>query len=128
MPRCIMIVDDDVDDIDIFIEAVHDVDPSIHCLSAQNGLDAINQIQASDILPNYIFVDMNMPKINGKQFTRDFRKNASFNDIKVIMYSTSKNDRDVKELKSLGANDFVQKPTSHQKLCSEIERIIANDL
>jgi CheY-like chemotaxis protein len=119
-----MIVDDDIDDIEIFIDAAQIVDPSLTCMSAQNGLEAINIINATKIKPCYIFVDLNMPKLNGKQFTKEIRKNPSYNHIRIIIYSTSKLDKDEKEVKQLGANEFITKPTSHDELCNNIARIL----
>jgi CheY-like chemotaxis protein len=119
-----MIVDDDIDDIEIFIDATHVVDPSLICMSAQNGLEAINIINATKVKPDCIFVDLNMPKLNGKQFTKEIRKNPSYSHIKIIIYSTSKLDRDEKEVKQLGANEFITKPTSHDELCNSIARIL----
>jgi CheY-like chemotaxis protein len=61
MSISIMIVDDDRDDIDMFIEVVDELDPSINCLSANNGLAGINLVHSLEQKPDYIFVDMNMP-------------------------------------------------------------------
>jgi len=122
-----MIVDDDPDDIDIFIDAAREVEPAVICLSAQNGLDALNVIAATNTKPDYIFVDLNMPKMNGKQFIKEIRKQPDFHDIKIIVYSTSKIDEDEKEVKLLGANEFITKPTSLDELCNDIARIVSKD-
>lgn len=124
MNNCIMIVDDDIDDIEIFIDAAQLVDPSLLCMSAQNGLEAINLINATKVKPGCIFVDLNMPKLNGKQFTKEIRKNPSYDHIKIIIYSTTKHDKDEREVKMLGANEFITKPTSHDALCSIIAKIL----
>ena len=121
----IMIVDDDPDDIDIFIDAAREVEPTVVCASAQNGFDALNLIRAKNIKPDFIFVDLNMPKMNGKQFIEEIRKNPDFNDTQLIVYSTSKIDDDEKEVISLGANGFITKPTSLDELCNNIARIIS---
>jgi CheY-like chemotaxis protein len=120
MKESIMIVDDDRDDIDIFIEAVHELDPSINCLSANNGLAGLNLINSSKQKPDYIFVDINMPKISGKQFIADIRKNALFDNIKLVVYSTSKPTND----DLYGADEFISKPTSQEELCSAIAKVM----
>jgi CheY-like chemotaxis protein len=127
MSLCIMIVDDDVDDIDIFIDAVHEIEPGILCLSARNGLDAIKTIYNADEKPDYIFVDLNMPKLNGKQFIAELRKNDLFDGVKVIIYSTSKLEKDQDDAQSLGADGFITKPTSMEELCDSISKAIALD-
>jgi CheY-like chemotaxis protein len=125
MSLSIMIVDDDIDDIDIFIDAVHQVEASINCSSAQNGLEALKAINASHRKPDYVFVDLNMPKLNGKQFIGEIRKDAALNNIKVVIYTTSKLDNDLSETKLLGADEFMTKPTSLDELCQSIARIIS---
>ena len=127
MATCIMIVDDDIDDIDIFVEAAHIVEPNAECISAQNGIDALRILESSSVQPAYIFVDLNMPKLNGKQFIREFRKKPEHHDTKIIVYSTSKMDHDEREVKALGAVEFITKPTSLDRLCSEIARIISRN-
>ena len=121
MSISIMIVDDDTDDIDIFIEAVNEVDPSINCLKAKNGIAGISLVNSVEEKPDYIFVDMNMPKMNGRQFIAEIRKNRLFDKIRLIIYSTSN-----LESNSLhGADQFIAKPTSHEELCLEISKVIS---
>lgn len=117
----IMIVDDDRDDVEIFIEAVRELDRSINCLSASNGLAGLNLVRSLEQKPDYIFVDLNMPKLNGKEFITEIRKNPSFNKIKLIIYSTSKPDKN----DLLGADDFISKPTTQEELCLMISKVIS---
>lgn len=116
-----MIVDDDKDDIDIFIEAVNALDPSIKCHSANNGLAGLNLVNSLDQKPDYIFVDMNMPKISGKQFIAEIRKNSLFNKIKLVIYSTSKPNSNA----LYGADEFISKPTSQEELCLSVAKVIS---
>ena len=122
-----MIVDDDPDDIDIFIDAAREVEPTVVCLTAQNGLDALDVISTTNTKPDFIFVDLNMPKMNGKQLIKALRNKPDFLDIKIIVYSTSKIDEDEKEVKLLGADEFITKPTSLDELCNNIARITLKD-
>ena len=124
MNICIMIVDDDRDDIEFFVEAVAAIEPNIQCASAKNGLEALQLITSGAVVPDYIFVDLNMPKMGGKQFIQELRKDNSFTNVKIIVYSTSKLEKDVKEVKSLGATEFIKKPTSFDGLQRDISDII----
>jgi DNA-binding response OmpR family regulator len=122
-----MIVDDDMDDVDIFIDAAREVESTVNCIGARNGLDAINIIKTTSVHPEYIFVDLNMPKLNGKQFIREIRKDPSFCNTKIIVYSTSKMDSDEIEVKFLGADEFITIPTSLTELCCELARITSRE-
>jgi CheY-like chemotaxis protein len=115
-----MIVDDDTDDIDIFIEAVNEVDPAAQCVQAKNGLVAMDILHSTERNPDYIFVDMNMPKMNGRQFIAEIRKDRKFDEIKIIVYSTSKQLGGVD-----GAAQFISKPTTQQELCLAISNVIS---
>src|SRR5688572_25878857 len=101
----ILYVDDDPEDIEIFIEAVKEADRSIKCLIAQNGKQAMDILHA-DLLPDFIFLDINMPVINGRVILMEIRKDKKFKDIPVVMYSTTMNPVEIEEYKQMGANHF----------------------
>jgi len=116
MARCIMIVDDDLDDIALFQEALLDIDPTLICASAVNGMDAFRRLESAEINPDLIFVDMNMPILNGKDFIKLIREHKIFNRIKLFLYSTADMSNSLHELKSIGANGFIRKPTVYAEL------------
>ena len=119
----ILYVDDDPEDIEIFDEAVKECNPSINCVVAQNGKKAMD-ILHSDVLPDYIFLDINMPVINGKSLLLEIRREKKFKDIPVIMYSTSISKTDMEEYKKMGANHFLIKHNRFQDLCDAVNEII----
>ncbi|HET9487511.1 MAG TPA: response regulator, partial [Chryseosolibacter sp.] len=72
----ILNVDDDAEDIEIFCEAVREIDASIICLTAKSAEEAM-QILNSDIeLPEYIFLDINMPKVDGNACLKEIKKDG----------------------------------------------------
>jgi CheY-like chemotaxis protein len=117
-----MIVDDDPDDIEIFIDTVKKIHPQINCLEARNGRSGIDLINSSARKPDYIFVDMNMPKLNGKQFIAEIRKNKAFDNIKLVLYSTS----NVNDYSRCGADYFVTKPIGQEELLQAILKVISD--
>lgn len=122
--KLIFIVDDDVDDKELFIEAVKELDDKIKCHTAWNGEDALEKLSLMDELPAYIFVDINMPKVNGKQFLGELMKQERFNKIPVIMLTTSHMEEDIDETRNLGATFFLTKPNTFKELKSYIDCII----
>lgn len=119
----ILYVDDDPEDIEIFVEAVKECDASINCLVAQNGVKAMDILHA-DLLPDFIFLDINMPVINGRVILSEIRREKRFNDIPVIMYSTTMNADEIEEYKKMGANHFLAKQNHFQDLCDSISAIL----
>jgi CheY-like chemotaxis protein len=124
----LFIIDDDAEDQEIFIEAVREVDKSIQCYSATSGEDAMKQLEMEVVvLPDLIFLDMNMPKLNGKQVLRELKNTRSLKGIPVIMYSTSFAPRDIEEIDQLGAAYHLLKPSRFEDLCNSLTLILSKN-
>lgn len=122
------IVDDDLDDQELFIEAVNEVDSSIECISSSNCEEALDLLKNSKIdLPDVIFLDLNMPRLNGKQCLVELKRQAHLQHIPVIIYSTSSEKRDIEETARLGAAHFLTKPNKFEELCKAVSFVVAMD-
>jgi CheY-like chemotaxis protein len=112
-----VLVDDDLDDTSLFEEVLQEVQPSIKFQAAHNGLDAMNLLRnAGTQLPDLIFLDLNMPRMDGKQCLVAMKEDESLKNIPVIMYSTSSQSKDIEETRQAGAICFITKPTSIHEL------------
>lgn len=109
-------IDDDVDDQEIFALALTQVTDQFHCEVANNGYEALQILTKETNLPHYIFLDLNMPKMNGKECLKELKKIDRLRHIPVIIYSTSSSLLDVADAHSLGACDFITKPFSIKDL------------
>ena len=119
----ILNVDDDLEDIEIFCDAVHEIDPSIICLVAKSAEEAL-QILNSDIeLPAYIFLDINMPKVDGNACLRDIKNDKRLSRIPVIMYSTYSRKADIETYRSLDTG-FLVKQNSYNELVTELKKVL----
>lgn len=126
--RRFFIVDDDSDDQDLFMEAVNEVDNSIECMSASNCEEALDLLKNKKIsLPDMIFLDLNMPRLNGKQCLAELKREAHLRDIPVIIYSTSSERRDIEETSRLGAAHFLTKPNKFEELCKALSIVVSKD-
>lgn len=126
--RTLFIVDDDTDDQDLFIEAVNEVDTSIQCMSASSCEEALDLLKNKKIrLPDIIFLDLNMPRLNGKQCLAELKKQAHLRHIPVIIYSTSSERRDIEETTRLGAAHFLTKPNKFEELCKALSFVVSKD-
>jgi CheY-like chemotaxis protein len=103
-------VDDDEDDKEIFCLALQNADPSINCVVASDGREALALLKDRSLVPDFIFLDLNMPVMNGKECLKEIRKQGHLNHVPVIIFSTSSADRDKEEAKALGASAFITKP------------------
>ncbi|HLI94325.1 MAG TPA: response regulator, partial [Puia sp.] len=120
----LLIVDDDGDDLQFFIDAIGEIDPRIRCLTAFNGIEALKLLETNDTRPDYIFLDLNMPKMNGKQCLRHLKSSPLFQSIPVIIYSTSRRPEDSTEAREMGAAAFIVKPNKFYQLKNEISGVL----
>jgi DNA-binding response OmpR family regulator len=113
----LMIIDDDADDRKFFIEAVKEIDENIECLWAKDGFQALENLRNESLpLPDYIFLDLRMPRINGKKCLLEIKADARLQHIPVIIYTTSRELEESQELKDLGAVHFISKPTNPEEI------------
>jgi CheY-like chemotaxis protein len=121
----VLIIDDDADDSILLEEAIVETDPRIKCKSLLNGLEAIQYLKLNlHALPDLIFLDLNMPKLDGKQFLKEVLHYPELKNIFIVVYSTSKRPQDAVETKILGAFQYLMKPSSFYKLKEEVKKVL----
>lgn len=123
MVKVLFLVDDDPDDRDIFKEAVAQCRPDTEVAFADNGVDAINLLSKAQSHPDVIFLDYNMPKMNGLEFLRLLKANSSTKNIPTVMYSTSGDREQQKLILLLGADHYMKKTVSFLDLCQQLREI-----
>lgn len=118
------IIDDDIEDQQFLAEALIENDQSSQCFTAPNGEEAIDNLKKAIIpLPDAIFLDLNMPRLTGKQCLAELKRIASLQHIPVIMYSTSSNKKEIQETFEMGAFSYLIKKSSFQELRKELSLI-----
>ena len=122
--KTLLLIDDDADDHEIFIEALKEIDSSIRCTCLFDGEEGLSVLQKKSINPDLIFLDTNMPKISGKQLLISIKQSADFNNIPVIMYSTFFSSKDVDEFIKIGAAYHLTKPSKFEELRSALNDIL----
>lgn len=122
----LLYVDDDSDDLELLSDCVTTIDPSIQCLLFQKSPDAMEYLRSTTVLPDFIFLDINMPLMNGKQCLQEIRKSQLLKQLPVIMYTTSNEEKEIKECYKLGASDFLIKPSNINDLIHGLSSIFEN--
>ena len=115
-PMNIMIIDEDKEDMEIFCDALHDIDGSIECIQMKDGIKALKLLSADPVKPDYIFVDLNMTLINGKKWLSEIKRIEALRNIPIIIYSGSRNPSDVEEAREKGAAFYLPKPVRVSEL------------
>lgn len=117
MGRKVFLIDDDPDDRDLFCEAWQAVSPDVKCQFAINGKKAISDLDNTAAeLPSLIFLDINMPMMNGWECLSFLKQHEVYKGIPVIMYSTTAHKEEVNKAQKLGALCFFTKPSNYNQL------------
>ena len=120
-----LLVDDDEDDTEIFAIAMGEADSSIDCVFASDAAAALSLLEDKSFVPDYIFLDLNMPQMSGKECLVEIRKRQHLSAVPVIIFSTSASQRDMDDTHALGASSFITKPpliaTLTEKLLEVVE-------
>jgi len=127
--RKVLIVDDDED----LVELLSDVfarDGRFEIRTANNGFDA--GMFVKEFRPDLVVLDVMLPDINGKEVCQRVRQDDTLESVKIICISGMVEADKVADLKAAGANDFIQKPFTVDKLLDrscdllEIERVVSS--
>jgi CheY-like chemotaxis protein len=108
----VAVIDDDQDDLEIMEQVIRALHPDVPCNLYIHPKEGVEQLVATSdtTRPSHIFIDINMPGLSGDKCLQIFRSNGDFDDVMVIMYSTSMPERTTQQLLSAGANFVFEKP------------------
>ena len=119
-----LLIDDDQDDQEIFLMALQKVDAQIKCSLANDGVEGLTVLSDHFYTPAYIFLDINMPKMNGMECLERIRVMDHLRGSRVVMYSTSMDAAIIKQCRELGADDFLPKPPGLAPLVASLTNIL----
>lgn len=116
-PGCIhlLLADDDQDDCLLFTEAIEELEISTELQIVNDGDELMNELSKNSI-PSILFLDLNMPKKNGFECLKEIRQNPKFEQLPVIVISTSFDINIIDQLKDGGAQHYICKPNNFDKL------------
>ncbi|OQW79649.1 MAG: response regulator [Proteobacteria bacterium ST_bin11] len=75
--------------------------------------------------PDLILLDLNMPRMNGREFLAKIKSEPNFSSIPTIVFTTSDIERDVVASYQLGANSYITKPVNVEQLITVVRQIEA---
>lgn len=123
-PIKVLLADDDVDDQELFEEALDHTSVPTELTTADNGQELMDHLHDTSIPnPDIIFLDINMPIKNGKECLEEIKSDDDLKDIPCVVYSTSNSEDDINDTYKTGANLYVTKPNSFSKMVSVLKQI-----
>jgi len=120
MKQHILLVDDDKDELTLFEDALEKVpgDSRFKCLYAGSGEEALDILKF--ITPDYIFLDINMPLMDGIELLVKIKEEPNTGNIKIYVHSTKINDSNYRTAMQAGATGCIRKGGSIQELTNEL--------
>ena len=116
-------VDDDPDDREMFCRAILKIDSDIKCIQIESGEDAVEFLSKREVAPEFIFMDINMPRMNGYECVREIHQYTNLRDTTIVMFSSSFNPRDQVEFGILGLQ-YLLKTSNLTTLGESIRKLI----
>ncbi len=120
----ILLADDDEDDRMFFTDAFKEIKINTRVNTFNDGVELMNYLNnENSILPNVLFLDLNMPRKNGIECLHEIKKDEKFNEIAIAIYSTSSSEEHIEETFINGANIYIKKPNDFgtlKKILSEV--------
>ncbi len=121
----ICLADDDEDDRLFFTDAFDELKINTKVSTFNDGVELMDYLNNDDsILPNVLFLDLNMPKKNGVECLLEIKKNERLNDIAIAIYSTSSSEEHIEETFINGANIYIKKPNDFEKLKKILSEVV----
>jgi CheY-like chemotaxis protein len=118
-----LLIDDDTDDQEIFKMCLRKISGNINFKAVNDGIEAISVLSDADYTPDFIFLDVNMPKMNGIECLKMLKRMKRLRNTKMFMYSTTSEKKTVEESKREGAEDFIVKPPKTAQLKEKLAAI-----
>jgi CheY-like chemotaxis protein len=118
------------DDREFFADAVMEIDPDVILKEAEDGMylmDDLLRISPGD-LPDFIFLDINMPRKTGLECLEEIRNHENLRVVNVVMLSTSNDPDNIQKAMELGATFYAVKPSCFEKLKSILDEILGMNL
>lgn len=123
MKRTILLVDDDEDEFELFIQALHGTPFSCDCIFSRSAKQALSLLNYT--VPHFIFLDYNMPQMNGLECLREIKKMENLQDVMIILYSNSISDKVFENAIASGATFCITKPDRLSGMSEMLRRILA---
>ena len=120
----IMLVEDDHVDAMTLKRALKDLKVANQLVHRINGEEALDYLKdESNPRPCVIFLDLNMPKMNGIEFLQIVKADNDFRRIPIIVFTTSKNEWDRFETFNLSAAGYIVKPADYKSFVEAIRTV-----
>ena len=127
-PIEILLVEDSPSDAKLTIEALEAGKIANNLTRAVDGVEAMECLRqkgkfAKAARPDLIMLDLNLPRMDGRDVLRELKNDLSLKTIPIIVLTTSRSDKDVLQSYELNANCYITKPVDFQQFIDVVKSI-----
>ncbi len=125
--KTILCVDDDADDLILLKQAIHKIDSGYQIIEANDGvqaLDILHHMKDTNNLPCLIVLDINMPRMDGKQTLVEIQQHDTLSSIPVVMFTTSSSMLD-KKFSDSKKVEMITKPINESNLITTARKFLS---
>jgi CheY-like chemotaxis protein len=119
----VLYAEDDIEDYSLFLEVLEFIQPGAECMNVINGVEVLKFLDDCVILPDYIFLDINMPAMDGKACLKAIKRDPRYKNIPVVIYTTSRNPLDQEFSTELGVLAYLPKPNTIDEAKAALQKI-----
>ena len=131
MDKEILLVEDNPDDVELTRIAFDEAKVANHLVVARDGAEALDYLFARgahagrnpDELPSIVLLDLNLPKVDGREVLQAIRENDRTRSLPVVVLTTSAEPFDVDASYALGVNSYIQKPVDFERFVWAVKQV-----
>lgn len=120
----IIVADDDSDDRLLIKEALEASGFAGWIRFAADGLELLEQLANGDRCPSLILLDLNMPRMDGREILKELKQDSKWRLIPVLVHSTCNSKEEIENCYDHGVNSYLVKPASFEKLKKNLREVV----
>lgn len=126
--RRLLLVEDSAPDVQILQRVLRDAGPGVELRVARDGQEAIEELVRQPIdkapLPDLVLLDLHLPRFGGLEVLKRVRENPQTRQLPVVVWSTSRQEEEVRDVYQAGGNSYIQKPRDFPQYREVIEALL----
>lgn len=121
----LLLIDDDIDDCEFFEIALNLASADFHLTPVNSSIQAMDMLAKGKIMPEIIFLDLNIPLLSGKECLEAIRRTPGLETMPVVIYTTSSYHKDIEETQQMGASHFLSKTADIDRLSVLLKQLLS---
>jgi CheY-like chemotaxis protein len=125
MISSVVFAEDDEDDQLYFREVFREIDPHIQIVFVRDGNQLLQLLR--NFLPDLLFLDLEMPYKNGLECLVELRKDIAYNNLPVVIFSSTMRPANIQTAYEMGAHLFLHKSSTYSEYAHCLKQIVSLD-